>query len=232
MDSLDALAGAQTRLARRAIDDLATTLARLEAGLSGEALRDAVLEVFPALAERYGQASAQVALTWYERARGGLADGFEATLASVDRASLNRQARWSAGDIFTDNGDLKGKLSRVLELHVKQAGRDTISQNATRDKRAGRFARVAVGETCAFCRLMASRGFVYASARTAGELNAYHPFCDCYIVPEFAVNKARRREIEERAEAWDAEYRQARKTADGTSVNDILAEMRAKNNEF
>ena len=47
-----------------------------------------------------------------------------------------------------------------------------------------RYARVPTGtETCPFCVMLASRGFVYLSERAARHA---HPGCDCRVVPGFA----------------------------------------------
>ncbi len=40
-------------------------------------------------------------------------------------------------------------------------------------------------ETCAFCLMLASRGAVYHSRKTAGELMHFHRGCDCKVVPGF-----------------------------------------------
>lgn len=59
---------------------------------------------------------------------------------------------------------------------------------ATRKKNDGRirFARVpSGGETCPFCLMLASRGFVYTSAEAAWK-DHFHSNCDCQIVPGYA----------------------------------------------
>src|SRR5699024_12870002 len=48
-----------------------------------------------------------------------------------------------------------------------------------------RFARVPVGKTCAWCFMLASRGPVYKSAKTAGAAGQYHAQCDCQPVPSW-----------------------------------------------
>ena len=40
-------------------------------------------------------------------------------------------------------------------------------------------------ETCAFCLMLASRGAVYHSRKTAGEFMHFHRGCDCKVVPGF-----------------------------------------------
>lgn len=49
-----------------------------------------------------------------------------------------------------------------------------------------RWARVATGaETCGWCLMLCSRGAVYASSKSAGELHQWHTGCDCKVVPVF-----------------------------------------------
>lgn len=85
------------------------------------------------------------------------------------------------------NGDIDGMINQLanrVDYEVKKAAGETVMQNARRDTRKPRFARVPSGsETCMFCIMLASRGAVYWSNDAAGELNHYHANCDCRIVP-------------------------------------------------
>lgn len=64
---------------------------------------------------------------------------------------------------------------------------ETIISNVGRDKDRGvRFARVPTGsETCTFCIMLASRGAVYHTRKSAGEFKHFHRHCDCKVVPGF-----------------------------------------------
>lgn len=63
---------------------------------------------------------------------------------------------------------------------VQHANRTTI-HNAVKNNLC--YARVPFGNSCAFCLMLASRGFVYHSATTAGEDKGhYHAHCRCKIV--------------------------------------------------
>ena len=64
---------------------------------------------------------------------------------------------------------------------------ETIIANVGRDRDKGAmFARVPTGfETCTFCLMLASRGAVYHSRKTAGEWKHFHRGCDCKVVPSF-----------------------------------------------
>lgn len=62
-----------------------------------------------------------------------------------------------------------------------QHGNRTTKHNAIRN--GLRYARVPSGTSCAFCLMLASRGFVYHSATSAGEDKGhYHTNCHCKIV--------------------------------------------------
>lgn len=70
--------------------------------------------------------------------------------------------------------------SAALVRHIDQANREYIVQATSRDDI--RFARVDPhGETCAFCRLLISRGPVYLS-QVSGAFQS-HPHCTCVAVP-------------------------------------------------
>lgn len=64
--------------------------------------------------------------------------------------------------------------------HIDQAGREYVAKASSAD--GVRFARYdPFGETCAFCRLLISRGPVYLS-ETTGAFQS-HPLCTCVPVP-------------------------------------------------
>src|SRR5690606_6156596 len=76
--------------------------------------------------------------------------------------------------------------------HISYSTRDTVRRNVFRDPARPRYARVPSGaETCAWCSMLASRGFVYHSEATAGDParrgfgDDFHDECDCQVVVEF-----------------------------------------------
>jgi hypothetical protein len=87
-------------------------------------------------------------------------------------------------------------LDRV-DYECKVAASQTCLNNAKRDPRAPRFARVAYGETCDFCLMLASRGWVYHTEAAASHA---HSGCDCRVVPSW---KARSVEGYEPAALYD-----------------------------
>ena len=91
----------------------------------------------------------------------GTDEGFERFLGGIcakTRRNVTHMADWSIADI-------------------------AVALNRERKYTNGvRFARVPNGPSCGFCIMLASRGFVYASAETAGEFKKYHDSCDCRII--------------------------------------------------
>lgn len=72
---------------------------------------------------------------------------------------------------------------------MKRAGRMCLHMTAEADRSNPRYARVPKGPTCGFCIMLASRGFVYYSAESAGERglpwNSFHYRCNCQVVPSW-----------------------------------------------
>lgn len=84
--------------------------------------------------------------------------------------------------------DIMGLISGRVDWEMKRAAGNCVIENAKSDPMCQRYARVPTGaETCPFCLMLASRGFVYLSAKSAGAdgNGHYHANCDCRIVPGF-----------------------------------------------
>lgn len=107
-----------------------------------------------------------------------------------NKEQLTSSVRYHAQKLV--NGDLNGFLQNIgqkaFDLTLNTANQ-TMIKNAKRDYKKGvRWARVPSGlETCGFCVMLASRGFVYHTKESAGYnvlgLNRFHSFCDCRVFP-------------------------------------------------
>lgn len=62
------------------------------------------------------------------------------------------------------------------------AGRDVLQRATAEDPRVMMWARATGPNPCAFCSMLASRGFAYKSKNRAGASKQYHPNCHCYPV--------------------------------------------------
>ena len=85
------------------------------------------------------------------------------------------------------------------------AGRQVISRVFDGDRRVKAYCRVCRPGACAFCTLMAARGFVYKSEHAAGTdgINDYHKNCHCYSILRF-VDKP---QLPEQNAFWKAAYK-------------------------
>ncbi len=94
-------------------------------------------------------------------------------------------AKLLADEFPSESGEdrLRRAVGRMARDQVGRRANRAVAHNAERD--GVRYARVPQGgETCEFCAMLASRGFVYTSTKTAGELKHYHVGCRCKVVPE------------------------------------------------
>lgn len=142
-------------------------------------VREQLETFFPALVDTYGDVAGVIAGDWYEQVMSQ--PSYLAEMKPV--AQVNARMRWALTAGF--EGDLDqalATLSLVTDELVKQFGRDTVVRSAGRN--GVRYARVPSGaDTCDFCIMLGSRGYVYESASAAGEVAKFHGNCDCQIVP-------------------------------------------------
>lgn len=182
---IDRLNAAQRRLVELARRDLTSFFASLDL-TRPEAARNALLEIVPILAREYGNIASIAAAEWYEDIRPGAWNA--RTTEGFPRAGIEQGTRFHAGALFDADPEqtLRG-LSGAMQRYVGCSTRETIARNVQLDPLRPRFARVPSGaQTCAWCGILASRGFVYVSRETAGILEGhFHDDCDCQIVAEF-----------------------------------------------
>lgn len=150
------------------------------------ACRDAVVDVVNAVLDNYGLAAGQAAADFFDVAREIAVGEQLGATAVADRDAAATEGAIRAFVDKVNGGDYDAferlVLSRV-DYEIKRAAGTTMMENAARDPLSPRFARVpSGGETCKFCLMLASRGFVYHSKKTAGEFGHYHDNCDCRIV--------------------------------------------------
>ena len=89
---------------------------------------------------------------------------------------------------FVERGEVEKFNDQVLQrvdYECMRSAGNSMFRNGANDTRHPKFARVPTGaETCDFCLMLASRGFVYSSEMSAGgvKLNHYHSGCLCRVV--------------------------------------------------
>ncbi|MCG5460840.1 hypothetical protein MED01_004266 [Micromonospora sp. MED01] len=218
----------QTDVVTLALAELADWWEQLLALLTGD-VPVAEIEAFTAdLVAVYGDTAALNAVDWYDELRDQAAvrGRYRARMAEPSpRGQAAAVARWAVGPLFGAQPDPDKALEHLsggVQRMVLQPARETIADSVDQDPADARWARVPTGSTtCAFCRLLASRGAVYHSEETAGGLaSSYHGTCDCVATPIWPGEQ----------EPYDVdryfeEYSAARAKAGG-DPNAILAQMR------
>lgn len=164
--------GRLSRLNAKAGQEMAAYLAKHGTGDTA-----ALIDYAYALAQKYGEGSAELACQMYDAiAEASGADVPEAEPA--DPASYDETANMVYA---TQNSPplLQSGVSRL----VKQAGADTTLKNAIRD--GAEWAWVPHGDTCPFCITLASNGWQPASEKAlkGGHAQHIHAHCDC----EYAI---------------------------------------------
>lgn len=153
------------------------------------AARDLAISALTDVLGTYAVASAAAAADFYERSGGS-----PTVLGDADLRAIEGTVRYQAGKLV--DGDVDGFVDQVSEFAahaVKLSANKQMIKNAEygsrhRRRKRGwgprvRFARVPTGpETCTFCTMLASRGFVYWSREDAGEFGHFHRKCDCKVV--------------------------------------------------
>lgn len=102
---------------------------------------------------------------------------------TTDYRKVEERIRYLARELANgDDQKFKDDVADVTGYFVRRSAQDNMIENC-KDAKV-RFARVPSGlETCPFCFMLASRGFVYWSEESAGGQHSFHPHCTCTVVP-------------------------------------------------
>ena len=179
-------------------------LSRKQIFMESETARKEIIDYAYAIAKTYGESAAAAACEMYD-AITELEGLLLPAAVPAETASYGEVAK-------TVNGMIKQKASAesmgsAVGRLVKRAGIDTTMQNAIRD--GAQWAWIPSGDTCAFCIMLASRGWQNASKKALrnGHAEHVHSNCDC----TYAVRHSSRTEYE----AYDPEkYREMYDEAD------------------
>lgn len=142
---------------------------------------DALIEYCFALATKYGEAAGALAAQMYD-ALAAATGAVVAPALPAETATIGEVAQAVVGTLKTGNPEI---VSSSVGRLVKMAGVDTTMQNALRD--GAEWAWIPVGDTCAFCITLASRGWQRASKKAlkGGHAEHIHANCDCTYAIRF-----------------------------------------------
>lgn len=187
---VDRFTDALNRLSQDMRKRLADELAAIDMSQDVATVRNQVIEVMQTYCGGASDVSATLAAEFYDGLReieigerlGAIADSGR-KVAATDGA-----VRAFAQKLVDGKPDEFRELClERLDYEIKIAAERAVLINGARDSKRPRFARVPTGtETCDFCLMLASRGFVYRSKDSASHS---HANCDCRIVPSWKANK-------------------------------------------
>ena len=229
---MNQLAVSQQKTVQLAVQALNKGIATIKS-MPVELHQQLLMELVTGIVQTYGDVAATAAAQWYEQAR---LDDIGEAYDALTFGSFNPDKAFGSPDVVRqfaqydpDNMAQTAQfLQGAIQRWITYYGRETIARNCQHDPKKPRWARVPSGaKTCAFCEMLASRGFVYYSKQTAGALKSWHSHCDCMIVPEWDADKTHIQGYD--PDAYYQRYLAARDAAeqeDNLSVQNITRHMR------
>ena len=140
------------------------------------------------------------------------------------KAGLTMDYLWAVNTRGYTEDDWARLAKDIINETARLTGRFTAQNDPTRPK----YARVPQGKTCAFCAMLASRGFVYASEDTAGKWHRYHHDCDCKIVPSWGETEIDGYDPDKLKAIYQQAKNAAKAAGDGSDPNTVLSWMRSE----
>lgn len=195
--------------------------------------REAVVQVLAAAMPTYTDAAAQAGADLYDAVREaavGEAMG-AAAISGYEPDATEGAVRAFVQDIV-DGGPVELFNRKVLDrvdYEIRRSENASVAANAALDPLEPRFARVPTGaETCEFCLMLASRGFAYTSAASAGrgDPDHYHPNCDCRVVQGYDGMDVEGYDPEAYGELWDRSRELRESGVPAAQREAVLAAMR------
>lgn len=176
------------KISEEARSALSKALNRLDYDASIEDIRNAVISVMQPMCGASADTSARLASEFYNGLRSmfGVQSEYTAEAVSLREPDATSGAVRAFVEDLVENkplGDFIGKCADRIDYETRRAANECVAYNAKNDPKKPRWARIPTGaETCQFCIMLASRGFVYHSEETASHAHAH---CDCRVVPSW-----------------------------------------------
>lgn len=126
-------------------------------------------------------------------------------------------------DLWPPFSNLDDSQQFIADM-ITASTRLTMQRNIRTDPTKPRWARVAGGsDPCAFCVMLAGRGFAYTSEDTADFGGSFHDgHCHCTIIPSWGADRA----LTESQQTWKSMYDAAKESAGTSFASDLTQAMR------
>lgn len=178
---------------------------------------DRFILAIKALVHHFGLISGSQAAQFYtaERKAAGVKGSFAARVAPPgEPAKIDMSIRWATQGLWTPNPDLESAqtlVTGVTEKNVLDTGRQTIIGAVHADRKAKGWVRETEPGACSFCAMLATRGAVYRSEKSADFQS--HDHCRCFAAPVFTAY-----EPSAQVRDWQALYRESTQGALGPTA--------------
>ncbi|PFG16285.1 hypothetical protein ATK74_0819 [Propionicimonas paludicola] len=145
-------------------------------------------KVLPSMVDLYGPALATAAADWYDETRDafGIGGQFSAIPAATKDAGIPALVGWATSEATSDAA-FQQLLWGGLERRLTNFSRNTIIRSSVADPKARGWMRVAHGDSCDFCKMLATRGGVYTT--TTVRFGA-HDHDKCQAAPSWGEDAA------------------------------------------
>ncbi|MFZ4150515.1 VG15 protein [Streptomyces pseudogriseolus] len=170
---------------------------------------------------QYSRTSAALAAEFYDAQReaAGVPGPFTVPLADPPpEEQTTASLRWATKDLWPREPEVatpaqlepldvrlvqaEKKAEQVAQKLVADTGRGTVQAAVRQDRQATAWARSAARGACAFCKMLALRGAVFA--QDTADFRA-HDGCHCGVIPVF---RGQRFELSPHAREWERLYRE------------------------
>jgi hypothetical protein len=182
---------AMVEVAQKASEYVAGEL-RHSRGAGVTRIRDAAIAALTDSVGIHGDMAQALAGQLFDEVRD--AEGLEAATFElyddvVDPTMLEDKVHYLARNVVEGRRDVfVDGCGMLADMYAWMCNREAMVRNCARE--GMRYARIPTGpDTCDFCLMLASRGFVYHSAESAGASS--HRSCDCVVVPGVGGDEAR-----------------------------------------
>lgn len=183
---------------------------------NGRETRRSIIDYAFALATKYGEGAGEIACQMYDAV--GVASGASVPLAEPAATATYGEVAKTVNGVLLRTSQPPMLGSAVGRL-VKMSGVDTTMQNAIRD--GAEWAWIPSGDSCPFCRMLASNGWRRASKNAIknGHAEHIHANCDCTYAIRFGETST--------VEGYDPDalYEEYQR-AEGHTTKEIVNSMR------
>jgi hypothetical protein len=187
---IDGFTRAINAISERTRKQLAAELAAIDMTQDVATVRNEVIRIMQTYCGGSTDLVAQLAAEFYDRLRElelGVPMGALALSGRVPEATEESVRAFAQKLVDGKPEQFVTLCLERLDYECKVAASQTVLNNGNRDRVKPRYARVPTGsETCDFCLMLASRGFVY---RTEVAASHAHSGCDCRVVPSWKANE-------------------------------------------